>query len=101
MRQNVIDYGTVDEAQANNPEFLRENHANEEAVNPDRVIGQFCEEYAEKLISCYAPMNNPVFVTAPTANEDAGLLSNNAFLGQGLNPLLFEAVEKYNLRLQK
>jgi UDPglucose 6-dehydrogenase len=147
-----------------NPEFLREQYANEDVVNPDRIIiGQCCKEHAEKLVSLYAPMNKPIFVTDSTTSEATKLFSNsylamlitfwnetnelaeklglnihevaklvradsrvsvygtskfgqpfggkclpvnldqliNAFHGQGLNPLLFEAVKKYNLRLQK
>ena len=147
-----------------NPEFLREQYANEDVTNPDRIIiGQCCREHTEKLVSLYAPMNKPIFVTNPTTSEAAKLLSNsylamlitfwneanelaeklglniyevaklvradsrvsaygtskfgqpfggkclpsnldqliNAFHSEGLNPLLFEAVKKYNLRLQK
>ena len=149
---------------AHNPEFLREHYANEDVVNPDRIIiGQCCKEHAEKLVSLYAPMNKPVFVTDPTTSEATKLLSNsylamlitfwneanelaeklgldirevaklvradhrmaaygtckfgepfegkclpgnldqliNAFHSSGLNPLLFEAIKKYNQRLSK
>jgi len=149
---------------AHNPEFLREQYANEDIANPDRIIiGQCCKEHAEKLVSLYAPMNKPIFVTNPTTSEAAKLLSNsylamlitfwneanelaeklglnihevaklvrtdsrmsaygtskfgqpfggkclpsnldqliNTFHSERLNPLLFEAVKKYNLRLQK
>jgi UDPglucose 6-dehydrogenase len=149
---------------SHNPEFLREHCANEDVVNPDRIIiGQCCKEHAEKLVSLYAPMNKPIFVTNPTTSEAAKLLSNSylamlitfwneanelaeklglnihevaklvradsrvsvygtskfgqpfggkclpsnldqlidAFHSEGLNPLLFEAIKKYNLRLQK
>jgi UDPglucose 6-dehydrogenase len=147
-----------------NPEFLREHCANEDVANPDRIIiGQCCKEHAEKLVSLYAPMNKPIFVTDPTTSEAAKLLSNsylamlitfwneanelaeklglnihevaklvradrrvaaygtskfgqpfggkclpsnldqliNTFHSEGLNPLLFEAIKKYNLRLQE
>jgi UDPglucose 6-dehydrogenase len=149
---------------AHNPEFLREQYANEDVVNPDRIIiGQCCKGHAEKLVSLYAPMNKPIFVTDPTTSEAAKLLSNShlamlitfwneanelaeklglninevaelvradrrvsaygtskfgqpfggkclpsnldqlidAFQSEGLNPLLFETIKKYNLRLQK
>jgi UDPglucose 6-dehydrogenase len=169
--KSTVSVGTTEELMkkygvhiAHNPEFLRENYANEDVVNPDRIIiGQCCKDHAEKLVSLYAPMNKPIFVTDPTASEAAKLLSNsylatlitfwneanelaeklglniheiaklvradhrvsaygtckfgqpfggkclpsnldqliNAFHSQGLNPLLFEAVKKYNLRLQK
>ena len=61
-----------------NPEFLRENNANEDILHPDRIIiGRCCEEHAEKLLSLYAPMNKPVFVTDPTTSESVKLLSNS------------------------
>jgi UDPglucose 6-dehydrogenase len=169
--KSTISVGTTEELMKkygvhilHNPEFLREDHANEDVVNPDRIIiGQCCKEHAEKLVSLYTPMNKPIFVTNPTTSEAAKLLSNsylamlitfwneanelaeklgadidevaelvradhrvsaygtskfgqpfggkclpsnleqliNAFRDQGLNPLLFEAIKKYNLRLQK
>jgi UDPglucose 6-dehydrogenase len=169
--KSTISVGTTEELMKkygvhilHNPEFLREDHANEDVVNPDRIIiGQCCKEHVEKLVSLYTPMNKPIFVTDPTTSEAAKLLSNsylamlitfwneanelaeklgmninevaklvradhrmsaygtskfgqpfggkclpsnidqliNAFRDQGLNPLLFEAIKKYNLRLQK
>lgn len=149
---------------AHNPEFLRENFANEDVVDPDRIIiGQCCKAHVEELSSLYEPMRKPIFVTDPTTSEAVKLLSNsylavlitfwneanelagklgasidkiaklvcadrrmsaygtckfgqpfggkclpsnldqliNAFHAQGLNPLLFEAVKKYNLRMQE
>ena len=63
---------------SNNPEFLRENYANEDVLNPDRIIiGQCCKEHAEKLVSLYAPMTKPIFVTDPTTSESVKLLSNS------------------------
>ena len=169
--KSTVSVGTTEELMKkygvhilHNPEFLRENYANEDVVNPDRIIiGQCCEEHTEKLVSLYQPINKPVFITDPTTSEAVKLLSNsylavlitfwneanelagklgvninevaelvradhrvsaygtckfgqpfggkclpsnldqliNAFHSQGLNPLLFEAVKKYNLRLQK
>ena len=147
-----------------NPEFLREHCAYEDVTNPDRIIiGQCCKEHTEKLVSLYAPLEKPIFITDPTTSEAAKLLSNSylamlitfwneanelaeklglnirevaelvradsrvsaygtskfgqpfggkclpanidqlisAFRSKGLNPLLFEAIKKYNLRLQK
>jgi UDPglucose 6-dehydrogenase len=147
-----------------NPEFLREHSAYEDSVNPDRIIiGQCCKEHAEKLVSLYAPLKKPIFITDPTTSEAAKILSNSylamlitfwneanelaeklglnirevaelvcadsrmsvygiskfgepfggkclpasvdqlisAFQSEGLNPMLFEAIKKYNLRLQK
>jgi len=149
---------------AHNPEFLRENYANEDVTNPDRIIiGQCCRAHLKKLVSLYTPMNKPLFVTNPTTSEAVKLLCNsylamlitfwneanelvqklglnirklaelvtadnrislygtskfgepfkgkclpvtldqliNAFHGSGLNPLLFEAIKKYNQRLSK
>lgn len=149
---------------SHNPEFLREHNAYEDAANPDRIIiGQCCQEHAEKLVSLYAPLKKPIFVTDPATSEAAKILSNaylamlitfwneanelaeklglnihevaelvcadsrmsthgtskfgepfggkclpesvdqliSAFHSEGLNPMLFEAIKKYNLRLQK
>ncbi|MBN1245182.1 UDP-glucose/GDP-mannose dehydrogenase family protein [Candidatus Bathyarchaeota archaeon] len=169
--KSTVSVGTTEELMkkygahiSHNPEFLRENYANEDVVNPDRIIiGQCCKEHAEKLVSLYEPMNKPVFVTDPATSETAKLLSNSylamlitfwneanelaeklglnihevaklvradhrvaaygtckfgepfegkclpsnleqlitAFHGAGLNPLLFEAIKKYNQRLSK
>jgi len=147
----------------NNPEFLREQCAYEDVMNPDRImIGQCCSEHAQKLVTLYAPLKKPIYVTSLTESEAAKLLSNaylsvlitfwneadelskklglttsevarlvcadsrmstygaskfghpfggrclpmcmdeliSAFRGEGLNPLLFEAVKTYNLRIQ-
>jgi UDPglucose 6-dehydrogenase len=63
---------------AHNPEFLREDYADEDVLNPDRIIiGQCCEEHAEKLVDLYAPMNKPIFVTDTTTSEAVKLLSNS------------------------
>jgi len=149
---------------AHNPEFLRENSANEDVTNPDRIIiGQCCAEHGEKLRSLYSPMGKTIFITDPTTSEAAKILSNSylavlitfwneayelaqklgldinkvaelvradkrvsaygtakfgepfggkclppnldqlidVFHSQGLNPLLFEAIKKYNQRLSK
>jgi UDPglucose 6-dehydrogenase len=169
--KSTVSVGTTEELMkkysvhvAHNPEFLREEYAKEDVLNPDRIIiGECCKEHAEALVSLYEPMNKQVFVTDPTSSEAAKLLSNSylavlitfwneanelagklgantkeiadlvradhrvsaygtckfgqpfggkclpsnidqviaAFHSQGLNPLLFEAVKKYNLRLQK
>ncbi len=169
--KSTISVGTTEELMkkhkvhlSHNPEFLRESYATEDVVNPDRIIiGQCCVEHGEKLVSLYAPMNKPVFVTDPTTSEAAKLLSNSylamlitfwnetnelaekrglnihevaklvradhrvaaygtckfgepfegkclpanldqlitAFHSSGLNPLLFEAIKKYNQRLSK
>lgn len=62
---------------AHNPEFLREDYADQDAVNPDRIIiGQCCREHAEKMVALYAPMNKPIFVTDNTTSEAVKLLSN-------------------------
>jgi len=149
---------------AHNPEFLREQCANDDIMNPDRIIiGQCCKEHAEKLVALYAPMEKTIFITDPQTSEAAKLLSNShlatlitfwneanelakkrgldiqelaklvcsdrrisaygtskfgepfsgkclpsnvdqlieAFRQEGLNPLLFEAVKKFNQRLKE
>ena len=139
------------------------NKTVEESIEYAKELDIFIKEHAEKLVSLYAPMKKPVFVTDPTTSEAAKLLSNsylamlitfwnevnelaeklglnihevaklvradsrvsaygtskfgqpfggkclpsnidqliNAFHHEGLNPLLFEAIKKYNQRLQK
>jgi UDPglucose 6-dehydrogenase len=169
--KSTVSVGTIEELMkkygvhiAHNPEFLREQYANKDVANPDRIIiGQCCEEHGKKLVSLYSPMKKLVFVTDPTTSEAAKLLSNShlamlitfwneadelaqklglnirelaelvtadsrislygtfkfgepfegkclptnldqlitAFHGAGLNPLLFEAIKKYNQRLSK
>jgi UDPglucose 6-dehydrogenase len=147
-----------------NPEFLREHSAHEDVVNPDRIIiGQCCNEHAEKMVSLFTPLKRPIFITDPTTSEAVKILSNSylamlitfwneanelaeklranihevadlvcadgrmsaygtskfgepfegkclpasvdqlisAFHSEGLNPTLFEAIKKYNLRLQE
>lgn len=146
-----------------NPEFLREQYALEDVLKPDRIIiGECCSEHAQNLVSLYAPMKRPIYVTSTTASETAKLLANSylsvlitfwnesdelikkldlnskevarlvcadnrmstygtskfgepyggkclpvcvdeliaAFRHEGLNPLLFEAIKKYNERIQ-
>jgi nucleotide sugar dehydrogenase len=147
-----------------NPEFLRENSANDDVTNPDRIIiGQCCKKHGEQLRSLYEPMGKPIFITDPTTSEAVKILSNSylamlitfwneanelsqkleidtkkvaelicadkrvsrygtakfgepfggkclpanldqlidAFHDQRLNPLLFEAVKKYNQKFSK
>ena len=63
---------------AHNPEFLREDYANEDVLNPDRIIiGQCCKKHTEKLVALYAPINKPIFVTDTTTSEAVKLLSNS------------------------
>src|SRR3972149_6505562 len=61
---------------AHNPEFLRENSANEDVTNPDRIIiRQCCGEHGEKLRSLYSPSGKAIFITDPTTGEAANVLS--------------------------
>ena len=147
-----------------NPEFLREESASEDVLNPDRVImGQCCSMHAQTLVSLYEPLNKPIYVASQTSAETVELLSNaylsvlitfwneadelinklglhstevarlvcsdsrmsdygtskfghpfggkclpvcldtliEGFRGAGLNPLLFESVKAYNLKVKK
>lgn len=60
-----------------NPEFLRQKHAYEDVMNPDRiVIGKCCDEHGEILRKLYAPLGKPIFVTNPTVSETVKLVSN-------------------------
>ena len=60
-----------------NPEFLREDHASEDVLNPDRIIiGQCCCEHAQLLSSLYAPIQKPIYITSRSEAEAAKLLSN-------------------------
>jgi len=60
-----------------NPEFLRQKHAYEDVMNPDRIIiGKCCDEHGEFLRKFYAPLKKPTFLTAPTVSETVKLVSN-------------------------
>ncbi|MGD0072239.1 MAG: hypothetical protein ABSB71_11845 [Candidatus Bathyarchaeia archaeon] len=109
----------------NNPEFLREQCAYEDVMNPDRIIiGQCCSEHAQKLVSLYAPLKKPIYTSEvarlvcadsrvstygtskfghPFGGKCLPICMDElitAFRSEGLNPLLFEAVKTYNLRIQ-
>jgi len=90
MRVNVIGYGTVGKAQ----EFLLKKLGHEVFVFDPYVFPDVKspEKQVELTFVC-TPGN--VVPDAPCMDE---LIT--AFHGEGLNPLLFEAVKTYNLRIQ-
>jgi len=111
----------------NNTEFLREQCAYENVMNPDRIIiGQWC---LSVLITFWNEVNELSKKLGSTTSEVARLVCADsrvstygtskfghpfggrclpmcmdelitAFRGEGLNPLLFEAVRTYNLGIQ-
>jgi UDPglucose 6-dehydrogenase len=60
-----------------NPEFLRQDHALEDVLNPDRIIiGKCCDVHAELLKKLYAPLKKPMLIVDPTESELIKLTSN-------------------------
>jgi UDPglucose 6-dehydrogenase len=63
-----------------NPEFLREGHAVQDWMNPDRiVIGCENRRAAERLARLYEPLGAPCLITDPTSSETVKYACN-AFL---------------------
>lgn len=61
-----------------NPEFLREEHSFEDALNPSRiVVGQCCTKHGNVMRKLYKPLNRPMYVTDPTTSELVKLASNS------------------------
>jgi len=83
--KSTVPIGTTEELSkkfkihiCHNPEFLREAHAYEDVMNPDRiVIGQCCPEHGKLLISLYSPLKKPIYVTSSKTSETVKLLSNS------------------------
>jgi nucleotide sugar dehydrogenase len=60
-----------------NPEFLREQYAFEDVLNPNRVlIGRCCRKHGKLLSDLYRPMKAPVFLATPTETETVKIVSN-------------------------
>jgi nucleotide sugar dehydrogenase len=61
-----------------NPEFLREEKAFEDVLNPNFVvIGQCCPEHAAVLQKLYSPLKCPIKVTQPTVSETLKVTLNS------------------------
>jgi UDPglucose 6-dehydrogenase len=79
-RSVMASLGRLDIAVVSNPEFLREGHAVEDWMHPERiVIGSDDQSAAEWLSRLYAPLNAPVLVTDPVSSETIKYACN-AFL---------------------
>jgi UDPglucose 6-dehydrogenase len=65
-----------------NPEFLKEGNAVADFMRPDRVVvgaDERSEEYAERVLALYAPLEAPV-VSTDVASAEMIKLASNAFL---------------------
>jgi UDPglucose 6-dehydrogenase len=65
-----------------NPEFLKEGNAVADFMRPDRVVvgaDEGSDEYAERVIALYAPLDAPV-VSTDVASAEMIKLASNAFL---------------------
>lgn len=62
---------------ANNPEFLREGHAWDDFINPDRVvIGTDDRKTGDQIAMLYAPFGAPVYIVSMNTAEFIKYLSN-------------------------
>lgn len=62
---------------AHNPEFLRENTALQDFMNPFRiVIGECCEEHGDLLENLYRSFNRPIVRVKPDISELVKWMSN-------------------------
>jgi UDPglucose 6-dehydrogenase len=65
-----------------NPEFLKEGNAVADFMRPDRVVvgaDEGSQEYAERVVALYAPLEAPV-VSTDVASAEMIKLASNAFL---------------------
>src|SRR5919112_1529309 len=65
-----------------NPEFLKEGSAVADFMNPDRVVvgaDEGSQEFADRVIALYAPLDAPV-VSTDVASAEMIKLASNAFL---------------------
>ncbi len=62
---------------ANNPEFLREGHAWDDFINPDRIVIGTDDEYTKKVMSeIYSKFNVPIHFVTLNTGEFIKYLSN-------------------------
>jgi UDPglucose 6-dehydrogenase len=65
-----------------NPEFLKEGNAVADFMRPDRVVvgaDEGSEEYAQRVLALYAPLDAPI-VSTDVASAEMIKLASNAFL---------------------
>jgi UDPglucose 6-dehydrogenase len=76
----MVALGRPDTAVVSNPEFLREGHAVQDWLNPDRiVIGSDDPIAAQKVARLYEPLHRPFVITDPASSETIKYACN-AFL---------------------
>ncbi|WP_037306213.1 UDP-glucose dehydrogenase family protein [Amycolatopsis orientalis] len=97
--------GTPELPVVSNPEFLREGHAVEDFLNPDRIVLGSTEENrraAERVAALYGETDAPVWFTDPASAELAKYASN-AFLALKVSyvNILAELCEHYGADIRE